>query len=225
MEIRTTPEYLAGLFDGEGSISIAKKAIKLKDGSLAPWYVLMVCLGNTYRPIVDHLSKEYGSPTRTVKRIARNQPGRPIFQWSVASDKAELFLRVIYPHLVIKKDEADLAFEFRNHVRKHRHAHMGYNGGKRGEWFETALYKQIQAERIAMYWKMRNLKKYEFPDAIDMTTNSGKLQNGQSRANPQETAEVCNEQVSSPKGKVCSDLNGNIESPAEMPGPRKLYAV
>ena len=53
-----------------------------------------------------------------------------------------------------------------------------------------------------------------------MLANSGDIQNGQSRAK-QSAARlmgVCREHGPTPEGKMCSELHGNMQNPAEMTG-------
>lgn len=208
-------QYLAGFFDGEGCIVIGKRAPRG-----LPIYTLVTCVTNTYRPLIDELSMRFGASTTQKNRIYRvdiysNKNIRPCFQWHAASDVAEQFLRAIYPHLVIKRQEAELAFEFREHVRRYKYVHSQHHGS----WLKSVLYQQIQIEREAMYQKMMVLKRPEFEG---MVAKSGKLQTGQSRAK-QESVDtspgVCNEHGLPAKAKMCSGLNGNIESVAEMTSP------
>ena len=213
-------QYIAGFFDGEGCIIIGKRYGKTK----LPIYTLMTCLVNTYRPLIEELGRRFGASLSTKARVYRSgnygnveykNLRRTCFQWNAASEVAEKFLRDIYPHMIIKRAEAELAFEFREHIRRYK----GVHSRNQGTWLASDLYQQIQIEREAMYQKMRALKRV---DHDGMETNSVDSQNGQYRAK-QEGLDtlpgVCNEQVSPAKAKVCSGLNRNVESAAEMTAP------
>lgn len=53
--------------------------------------------------------------------------------------------------------------------------------------------------------------------------NSEKAPSSKDKGNPEPNPRkrcVCNEQVSRPKGKVCSDPHGNMGKPTEMIGSR-----
>jgi len=238
-------QYLAGLFDGEGSIAISKRKVSLKDGSRAPWYILVVCLVNTHLPIIVTVREMFGTGSKKqLYRVASDpsgiilkpykKPRRKCYMWHATSDIAENFLHCIYPYLIIKKDEVELAFQFREHVRRYKHAHRRFNSPRNehgvytawtDDWFASELYRKIQSEREAMYQQMKALKRPVFADYSGMTANSGKLPcpdldevaEGQSRAKQGESPGVRNEQVLSSKEKVCSELHGNMQSAAERP--------
>mgnify|MGYP001608589095 CR=1 FL=1 len=226
-------EYLAGLFDGEGSIVISKRQYRLKHGGMAPWYTLVVCVANTHLPTIVLLREMFKTKhDRKVYRLGlsakpRVHPQRECYQWHAASDIAEQFLRCLYPHLRIKKEEANLAFEFREHVCRHKSDHHRFVNS-RDKWFGSDVYRAIHSEREAMYLKMKALKRPIFSGFDGMVANSGKLRcparkgaEGQSRAKQEAVTlpGVCNEQVLPPKGKVCSELHRNVESTAEMTVP------
>jgi hypothetical protein len=235
-------EYMAGFFDGEGSIVISKRHFKHANGDRAPWFTLVVCLVNTHLPIIEAFRSRFAD-VESRKKLYRmdkyvSKPAkhgnRKCYVWHAASDVAEDFLKAVYPYLIVKKAEAELAFEFRNHVRKYQHAHRKHSTSIEGvSWLKSDLYAQIQAEREAMYYKMRVLKRPTFADYDGMVTNSEKprcpdqlIAEGQPRAKQESmTPSVCNEQVSPSKEKVCSELHGNMQSAAETSAPGKLKLV
>ena len=98
--------YIAGLFDGEGCVS--SKATQTNHGSRqtvsiqvdmttpAPLYLCQRIFGGKVVPS----QQRYGWNT--------------LYYWRLGSKKAEFFLRVIEPYLIIKKEEANLAITFLN---------------------------------------------------------------------------------------------------------------
>lgn len=99
--------YAAGLFDGEGSITIQRSNNT---------FSLVVRVTSTDRPIVDFLLLHFGgwigvqTPNKNVKNC------RPCWFWGIQSKAASLFLARIAPFLVIKKSQADLAAEFQARI-------------------------------------------------------------------------------------------------------------
>lgn len=232
-------EYLAGLFDGEGCIVISKRHYRLKSGEKAPWYTLVVCVVNTHLPTILMLRDEFVSKSAYVFRMdkinakPKGKAQRPCWKWHVASDIAETFLKRVLPHLVIKKEEAYLALQFRDHVRKYKHAHLSFVNC-RDEWMTSELYLKIHEEREAMYWKMRALKRPDFSDYDGIAVNSGKIPcpafsesaEGQSRAKLGHIdLGVCNERTLRAKAKGRSELHGNMQSAAETTAPYKATVV
>lgn len=113
MPIQLTKEYIAGFFDGEGSITITKPC------KSTPTHNLYINIGQTRRDILEEIKKLYGGYISIDKRD--NFPNRNIFyQLNLKSKIAERFLRDIYPYIQIKKLEIDIAFQFRETQRIHR---------------------------------------------------------------------------------------------------------
>lgn len=112
MDIR----YCAGLFDGEGFIRIAtyrKSAIHLR--------MQLYCgIGVTHRPIMEEMHRQFGGSLHCNDHSRRNIKHRPQWMWLTCSQDSAKFLRQIQPHLVIKKDEVDLALEFQASIDKWR---------------------------------------------------------------------------------------------------------
>lgn len=116
--------YLAGIVDGEGSISITRTYSKEKRtpkhrnsrsiGNPNPGvyerYVLVVAVGMTDRAIPAWLCEEFGG-----RLNHRSFPGtvwQDRWDWIAASNIALHFLELVLPHLRLKVIEATLAIEF-----------------------------------------------------------------------------------------------------------------
>lgn len=96
--------YLAGFFDGEGTISIRPKIKQCP-------FVLFVSITNTRRDVLDIIKNEYGGCITTRKRPGNNKPA---FTWKTFAKKAILFLNDIGPYLILKKEHYNLAVELRS---------------------------------------------------------------------------------------------------------------
>jgi len=103
--------YTAGLFDGEGCISIPKTKPSLKYRRITPSYELQIKITNNYLPVLDWLKENYGGSIylHSVK-LPRNP--HPVGDWYLTATKASEFLQSISPYLKIKDKEAIVAIGF-----------------------------------------------------------------------------------------------------------------
>jgi len=89
--------YIAGLFDGEGTIHISNQlylAVRLRNTNKAilKWIQSIYKMGHIY------------SDNRS--------PNKPCYSLELASYQALSFLKPLLPYLKIKQDQATLAFQF-----------------------------------------------------------------------------------------------------------------
>jgi hypothetical protein len=102
--------YAAGLVDGEGSIYIAKQKQKGRTW-LAYWLRLQVC--TTTPCLTDWLGARWGGCIFSVAPGQKSSFCNKVsYQWYVASGKAEVILRDITPHLILKREQSELALRF-----------------------------------------------------------------------------------------------------------------
>lgn len=106
--------YTAGIVDGEGCISISKRKIK---SSII--YFLVVTIVNTNPQLVEYLHSSFGGHFRKRRQYKLY---RPVYCWQVSSKSAGEFLKLLFPYLLLKKPQAELAFRFQ--ARRH-------SGGRR----------------------------------------------------------------------------------------------
>lgn len=99
-----SPEYLAGFFDGEGSLGLYSRGqnryaltvtINQKDSAFA-------------RKILDHLKNEYGGRTAVYPMTNRSNQ----YRWYASGEVGTNFLRAIIDHLHLKKEQAEIAIEW-----------------------------------------------------------------------------------------------------------------
>ena len=98
MEVEERLAYLAGFFDGEGCITVnANGGITLR-------------VINTSKPVLD-LFKEIlgGSIGDRTQKVNKRQ-----YAWSAYGNTAYKILHALYPYLIEKQDQADLALEWFN---------------------------------------------------------------------------------------------------------------
>jgi len=104
--------YAAGLFDGEGSISIV--------GSVTEAYRLLVRVDMTSIIVINWFYKTFGG-----SQYIRSRPKgtRVMFSWQLSGPKAKDFLTLIRSQLKLKNKEADVAImfqEIKNHNKDRR---------------------------------------------------------------------------------------------------------
>lgn len=94
----TEKAYLAGLFDGEGSIGYYKK-------KTLGYHVSRVTIYNTDAKVMDWLAKKVNFGSVTANRNFEHF----VFAWIVSGNKHVVeFLTAIRPYLIIKAEQADL---------------------------------------------------------------------------------------------------------------------
>lgn len=105
-------EYIAGFFDGEGSIMIEPTHN----------YFLKVSIGNNNKEILEEIQKIFCGTISLAKRYDNNKNS---YIWVVKCKKAENFLKDILPFLKIKQEHAILGLELRNKLRNSKRITMG----------------------------------------------------------------------------------------------------
>lgn len=134
-EIRISTEYIAGFFDGEGSIGI--KRTNRESGISSYTLQVQVCQVNPV--VLFYLKEKYGG---SVQVHQNNERSRPAHHWTIWADKALAFIQEIQPHLLIKYEQAALAVEFmriRKEIPIHKHLpklRRGYGLSKRRSCYE-----------------------------------------------------------------------------------------
>lgn len=99
--------YTAGIIDGEGCISIAKRKRPTHRNGYG--YELVVHVTNTNEWLVHWLQMQYGGYVAFHKRQA---PYKDIWNWDICNHKAQGFLESILPYLQMKRPQGELAIKF-----------------------------------------------------------------------------------------------------------------
>lgn len=109
-------KWLAGFFDGEGSVGIYPR--NWDRTKTIRYYVLVVSLaqsGVNGKIVLDKLKSKYGGTVTQAKST-----GKPMFKWNIAANKAGKFLQDIEPFTILKKLQIQMAFKF-NTLESKRH--------------------------------------------------------------------------------------------------------
>ncbi len=97
--------YLAGFFDGEGTIGIYTD-----NGSR---YVVRISLSNTSKESVYLFKQYFGGCVFTQKRNEQKPTWRTVYRWQIGNTQADRFFEIITPYLRLKYRQAKLAIQFR----------------------------------------------------------------------------------------------------------------
>jgi hypothetical protein len=109
--------YLAGLFDGEGSISIIHQLSRPRRNR--HYHVLQVNITNTHEGVLRTVRDAVGFGLFRAKSVrGKHSNCKTVFEWNARSDQARRFLELVLPFLIIKKARADLALEFQGRISR-----------------------------------------------------------------------------------------------------------
>lgn len=134
-------EYVAGFFDGEGSISIIKN--KPESVNQHFYYVLRVHVGNV-NPIVLIKLKERWGGSLSLKSPPINTNAKPCWNWNVSTNRAVAFLRDILPYLMLKGEQAKLGLELDNSHKTNKF------GGRRKSTKEALDYREHLRSKLML---------------------------------------------------------------------------
>jgi len=102
---------MAGILDGEGSIIIWRRKEKIRIPNNRMKWVLIVDISNTSAQLMLWIRDSFGG----YFRLGKLYPGqnKPVYHWRVTDKKAENMLKRLLSFLIVKRDEAEIALEFR----------------------------------------------------------------------------------------------------------------
>ena len=139
MATDTQIAYAAGFFDGEGYIGICGSQSR---GSLCLEIDVTQVDPRPLQFLAEHFGGKIKQRVRSKYTSTRNS--RPSFLWRLHAKDAVMFLELIYPYLIHKRDQADLAFQFQR-IRD------------TNKWRKGNLQKK--QEQISISQSLRDMKK------------------------------------------------------------------
>lgn len=138
--------YFAGLLDGEGTICIWRTVRQRdKNTNRTPLYSLQVSIGmiepalaiyELHRLWQGWIGKSGAQP----KRFGCKNGA--IVRWYKTSKEAYEFLKVIYPYLIVKKEQAELAIKFQEALMTNR---------AQGQWREGSRWVARPEDVTSLY--------------------------------------------------------------------------
>jgi hypothetical protein len=131
----TEAAYMAGMVDGEGSVTLIKAAWKRNRAGFQ--FQPLLTIANTFRPVLERLVEMCGNgrivATYNTKHAAHKVGYRVVF----TSNQIRHVLPQLVPYLVIKKRQAELLIEYLGEWRKG--LHITDESYRRGEDFRQQL--------------------------------------------------------------------------------------
>jgi hypothetical protein len=104
----TTKAYIAGIIDGEGTISIHRRQNKR---------VPVLSVTNTDYKIINYLYEVMGTGTISIRKPRKdNHKTGYCIKWIY--DNAINLVKEVYPYLIIKKDQADYILQWKDVVKR-----------------------------------------------------------------------------------------------------------
>lgn len=99
--------YMAGILDGEGSISLVRAPGK--HASDKPWWKIVVTVSSCDEVLIDWISDRWGGTV--LKDMDRGETRRLQHRWLDAHARTRAVLEACLPYLVIKRERALKALE------------------------------------------------------------------------------------------------------------------
>lgn len=96
-------KYIAGLFDGEGYVGVVQHSTYKRT------YTLRVSVTNTRPECLQPLLARFNG---SILRMKGGWNGRHCYSWQANGPAAMEFLKAVAPHVIIKKQEIDIALTF-----------------------------------------------------------------------------------------------------------------
>lgn len=128
-----TPEYLAGLFDGEGCIDVQRMYPKQGKGRLYVRPRVRICMAESARPMMELLRVTFGGNLVERKAGQRNQQNSWSLEWLNQNDIRHI-INTMLPHLILKAEQAKLVLWWLDNasgkqVRPTRYGPTAYSAG------------------------------------------------------------------------------------------------
>ena len=121
---KTDKAYIAGLLDGEGSISLVKSFAKRTNGRYVYPYIR---IANTDKVMIDWLRSKLSNGYRGY-HSKLHEGCKDVHHLAWASNEAIELLRMVRPYLVSKAQRADIVLRLSDENRKYLKLAGGYFG-------------------------------------------------------------------------------------------------
>jgi hypothetical protein len=107
--------YLAGLIDGEGTITLLPT---YPDRGIYATYLIV---SNSNENLINWLIKNFGGVVKEVnQKNSKLHSTKKCFNWILRTKKAAELIEKCYPYLIVKKPQAEVILEYRKTVWNHR---------------------------------------------------------------------------------------------------------
>ena len=107
--------WLAGIIDGEGSISIHRMNEKETIGGIR--HRLDLSIVNTNKDMILLIQSWFGGSFWIKNKKDTNPNHKTCYRWRIEGLRSVPIIKMVYPYLVIKKSQATIALEFSKTLR------------------------------------------------------------------------------------------------------------
>jgi len=101
--------YLAGIIDGEGSISIEIQSQSIRHNRKCDYYSLRLLVVNTNLPLLNWIKSNFGGSIKSRKSIPNR---RQCYTWNLCSHSAAAVLEACEPYMIVKKSHVCVFLQF-----------------------------------------------------------------------------------------------------------------
>lgn len=111
--------YMAGIFDGEGYVTIPEMKYKDRKGNNSPTHCLRIGIENTYKPMlfwINRILRGYFGDKNIGHANGKKINYKDMYKYILYGSEASLFLELILKHLKIKNKQAKLGIKFQNNL-------------------------------------------------------------------------------------------------------------
>lgn len=131
-------DYIAGFFDGEGSVGIY--------GARTKYLLVQVCQVDNLasRSLLEELAQRWGGSIREQS----TPTGRGKLNWQVTGAKALPFLQAIEPHVVLKRQQVQVAVEWQSTRPERQRNERGHTVRTSPEQLDAD--RQVAARLVAL---------------------------------------------------------------------------
>jgi len=141
---KTILAYTAGLLDGDGCIQISSVEPNNKGTQKTKYHNLSVQITNTNKEVINWLKDIFGGfITSRYSLPSSRKDCKTGFVWHIATIQAKDFLESIYPYLIIKKKQADLAIRFQENKKSMRKKEINFKLKEvvKRNWYQQEISK------------------------------------------------------------------------------------
>jgi len=150
--------YLAGIFDGEGTLDVHESFYKGKKyrsypQDRLPSMSVNLTIPNTSMPLLSWIVANFGGKIYVGRHLDKFPKRKPCHKWRIGSREGQNLVEKLLPFLIIKKRDAELYIKIRETVghRKRLPEQTGSGGGM--------LPDNIRKKREILLSKWRNRNK------------------------------------------------------------------
>jgi hypothetical protein len=111
-----TRAYVAGFFDGEGTILM--RNMRRYSKKYSTYYYPQVSVVNTHKPIIKYIQKLFGGRIELKSKHEKRLGRKKLWDLRFRRDESINLLNAIQKYLIIKKENAKIVLEFLNMPKK-----------------------------------------------------------------------------------------------------------